>query len=1099
MHQMDQKKLVKVLLTLIIGLLVLLVGQFCSGQKGPADPVLTDGPFVFYRGDSLFVRSLVNGKAVYRYYGAGEREKLRLQVRFKDSRTRGFSVSLKHQIENEPSLFQPAKKMLVISDIEGEFGVLRSLLLDGGVIDQNYNWTFGKGHLVVVGDHFDRGKQVTQGLWLLYRLEGLARAAGGYVHVLLGNHDVMNLSGDLRYLDKKYIKIASDLGTDYMQLYGKDTELGRWLRSKNVMEKIGDVLFTHGGISPAVNKSKFDLQEINAVCRPYYDFNKNDLPEETRLYFGKEGPIWYRGYFYKPKADLSTVDQTLSRFGVKTIVVGHSITEGNIGFYYGGKVLGVDVDAHVGNKEAAFYQNGDWYKLLNGKLSPILEESGWVEVKGSAGQVPEVFSDFKIPEGKALASARLVITALGLYEARINGKKVGEGYFTPGWTSYLSRLQYQNYEVTGLLRKGTNRLAVLLSGGWYSGAFGPQNRPANYGSEKALNCKLLLEFSDGTRQELVSGPEWRVRPSFINSSGFYDGEFQDTRIPESAGLPEVLSVVRMEKAPPAMLVRSIAPAVKQQQVFKVVKSWRDDQGNLMVDFGQNIAGFVRIRIKGKAGDTLGIVHAEMLNPSGGLYTGNLRLAKATDTYVVNGSNQVLEPVFTYHGFRYVKIGGPAASELEEKDIQALAIYSDVKPVGTFSCSDPMLNKLQRNILWSMRSNFLDVPTDCPQRSERFGWTGDAQVFVQTAAWNYNVKDFYKKYLLDLAADQGLNGGVPNIVPDFMRPDKRDKAGVAGWGDAAVLIPWRLHEIYGDRNILEEQYESMKAWVDYVKGCTISGLWKDGGYGDWYALGDSTSIPFIDQCYYAYTSRLLSKSAELIGLKKDALEYGKLSEEATMAFRNSFGGFDSPAARTQTAYLLALAFDLLPESRRQQTADLLAQRIGRDGNKLATGFLGTPFLLPVLSRFGYGRLAYELLLSRQMPSWLYPITKGATTIWEKWDAVRPDGSLQECSFNHFAYGAVGEWFYSGILGIQPAEAGFKKVIIKPLIGGGLSWAKGSYNTAFGAVAVSWTCKYGKVVLDVQIPKGVGAEVHVPGESAPRWLGSGKFRFKSTFSP
>ncbi|SDF12417.1 Calcineurin-like phosphoesterase [Mucilaginibacter pineti] len=1092
-------KTMKILLFIIIALLALFAAQFCFAQKGPARTKLTDGPFVFYRGDSLMVRSVVRGKAVSGNFAVSGKEKLRLAVRFEEAPLPGFSVQLKKQLLNEPGIFGPADKMLVISDMEGEFAVMRSLLLDGGVMDRNYNWTFGKGHLVVVGDHFDRGKQVTQGLWLLYRLEALAKAAGGYVHVLLGNHDIMNLSGDLRYLDKKYKNAASALGVDYMKLYGKDTELGRWLRSKNVVEQIGEALFTHGGISPAVNASKLNLQQINTACRPYYDCNKKDIPEAAQLFFGKDGPFWYRGYFYKPKADLATVEQTLSKFEVKKIVVGHSITEGNVGFYYGGKVLGVDVDAHAGDKEAAFYENGYWYKLLNGKLSPILEDSGWLEVKGSNGTVPMVFKDFRLSEGKGLVSAKLSVTALGLYRAQINGKKVGDSYFTPGWTSYLNRLQYQNYGVTGLLSKGTNRLSVLLSGGWYSGAFGPQKKPDSYGSEKALNCKLLLEFSDGTRQELVSGPDWQVRSSFIKRSDFYDGELQDSRIPERVGLREGFILMRMEKTPPAMLVRSLAPPVRKQEVFKVLKSWKSVNGDLMLDFGQNLAGFVRIRLRGNAGDTLRIAHSEMLDQHGGLFTGNLRLAQATDQYVLNGSDQVLEPVFTYHGFRYVRISGHNISALDVKNMEAVALYSDMKPAGTFSCSDPMLNRLQSNILWSMRSNFVDVPTDCPQRSERFGWTGDAQVFVRTAAWNYDVLSFYKKYLLDLAADQGTNGGVPNIVPDFMRPDRQDKAGVAGWGDAAVLIPWRLYQIYGDKNILEEQYESMKAWVDYVRRRTTGGLWKDEGYGDWYAQGDSTSIPFIDQCYYAYSSRLLSKSAELIGLKQDAFDYGKLSEEAIKAFMDSYGQFNTPATSTQTAYLLALAFDLLPESRRQQCADLLAQRIAKDGNKLATGFLGTPFLLPELSRFGYGRLAYQLLFNRQMPSWLYPITKGATTIWEKWDAVRPDGSLQECSFNHFAYGAVGEWFYSGILGIQPAEVGFKKFIIKPSIGGGLSWAKGSYLTPSGKIGVSWSCKDEKVMLEVEIPKGITAEVHVPGESIARKVGSGRFNFKGRFGP
>lgn len=1058
-----------------------------------------------YHGDSLVIRSLAGGKPEFKRLAVSDKQHADLQVRFESPSLPPFSLRLKPKIDIEPAVFPPAEKMLVLSDIEGEFAVLRSLLIDGGVMDSRYNWTFGTGHLVVAGDLFDRGKQVTQVLWLLYRLEQLARSSGGYVHVLLGNHDIMNLSGDLRYVDARYHAVSKALSADYKALYRRDTELGRWLRSKNVIEKIGEVLFVHGGISAELNQTGMDLPQINAACRQYYDAARQAIPQSQALYFGKDGPLWYRGYFFAPKASMQTVDQTLQNFGVKTIVAGHSISEGNVGFYYAGKVLGVDVDAHRNIRQAAYFLRGNWYKLDQGKIQPLPSHADWITIQGPEGRLPVVFREFELPQGKRLKRATLSITALGLYQATLNGKKVGADYFSPGWTSYHNRLQYQQYDLKGMLHPGKNKLEVLLARGWYSGAFGAGKTANHYGKEQALNCKLLLEFSDGSFQQLISDTSWTAGPSQILRSDFYDGEAQDTRVlsvqqikmPEPDTLKGQYRLSQTPQVSKAMLVAASAPPVRTQQVFGVVNSWKDAGGGLMLDFGQNLAGFVRIRVRGRKGDTLQVSHAELLDKDSGLYTGNLRLAKATDQYLLSGEEQVLEPHFTYHGFRYARISGVAASRLKPKDIQAVALYSDLKPAGSFQCANPVLNQLQHNILWSMRSNFVDVPTDCPQRSERFGWTGDAQVFFGTAAWNYDVLDFYRKYLRDLAADQGSNGGVPNIVPDFPRPQKGEKGGVAGWGDAAILIPWRLYQIYGDKDILEDQYQSMKAWVDYVRSKARGGLWKDDGYGDWYAQGDSTSIPFIDQCYYAYCSRLLSQSAELIGLKQEASTYKQISGDATAAFLDNYGQFNTPSTSTQTAYLLALAFDLLPEGRRQEIAARLVRRIHQDGLRLTTGFLGTPHLLPVLSRFGYQDLAYQLLLRKEFPSWLYPITKGATTIWEKWDAVKADGTLQACSFNHFAYGAVGEWFYSDILGIKALEPGFKKIKIQPAITPDLPWASGSYHSVSGEISVRWKLlgqrnNRRSIILQTEIPRGVTAEVILPGNSRAIPIGPGRHR-------
>lgn len=376
----------------------------------------------------------------------------------------------------------------------------------------------------------------------------------------------------------------------------------------------------------------------------------------------------------------------------------------------------------------------------------------------------------------------------------------------------------------------------------------------------------------------------------------------------------------------------------------------------------------------------------------------------------------------------------------------------------------------------MNSNFVDIPTDCPQRSERFGWTGDAQLFCATAAFNRDVLDFYKKYLADLKADQGTNGAVPVIIPDLEQPNDTIKHGVAGWGDAATIMPWTLYQVYGDKSILADQYASMKAWVDYMTAQSPNYLWKANGYGDWYAMGDTTSLPFIDQCFYYHSTELLIDAAKVLGKSNESETYTALAGKIKTAFQQTYH-FGTKATRTQTAYILALQFGLLPETDRQRMADTLVKRIHENNDHLATGFLGTPYLLPVLTQYGYTKLAYTLLLQPTCPSWLYPITKGATTIWERWDAIKPDGTIQQTSFNHYAYGAVGQWLYENMAGIKPAAPGYKKIIIHPQIGGGLTWAKASYTCKYGKIVSEWKRQGEKVRLHVEIPPHTTALIYM----------------------
>lgn len=703
--------------------------------------------------------------------------------------------------------------------------------------------------------------------------------------------------------------------------------------------------------------------------------------------------------------------------------------------------------------------------------SSLLRKADWITAPDTSLVVPVFVRELHVRQG--IKSAILTITAHGIYEAQINDRKIGNAYFTPGFTSYDHGLQYQEYNVTKNLKTGNNRLKVTVAGGWYNGVFGGLMNQANYGHDKSVLLFLQLTFMDGTKQTIYSDHNWKAGIGPIQSSGFYEGETQNTQLDTGN-----LQTVKVLAAGKENLIATNTPAVTAQESFQPKRIWQTAKDTFVVDFGQNLAGFVRLQIKGKAGDTVKISHAEMLNDQGQFWTANLREAKATDTYVLNGKTQILEPHFTYHGFRYARITG---MRLTHANCKAIAVYSQLKRTGTFSCSDPMLNQLQHNITWSMNSNFVDIPTDCPQRSERLGWTGDAQIFCRTAAFNKDVDAFYRKYLADLKADQGINGGLPNIIPDVYHHLDTIKGGVAGWGDAATIIPWTLYEIYGDKQVLKDQYNIMKAWVNYItKRAGPSHLWRSNGYGDWYAPGDSTSLPLIDQAFYAHSTEILIKTAKVLGLSADAEQYSDLLKQIKTAFKQAYGAFDTKATSTQTACILALQFDLLPDSLRQATADKLVQKIKANDNHLATGFLGTPYLLPVLTRFGYTELAYTLLLQQTCPSWLYPITKGATTIWERWDAVRPDGTLQETSFNHYAYGAVGQWLYETVAGIQATSPGYQTIRIAPQPGGNLTWAKASYRCSYGLISSEWHTSGKLTTYRINIPHHATAEVELPGQ-------------------
>lgn len=692
--------------------------------------------------------------------------------------------------------------------------------------------------------------------------------------------------------------------------------------------------------------------------------------------------------------------------------------------------------------------------------------------------------DYRV--NKTIRTATAYITTLGVYEAHINTKRVGNAYFTPGWTSYDKRIQYQQYDVKNLLKKGKNTITVTLGEGWYRGVFGGFMERDNYGKTAALLFQLDLTYIDGSHEQIISDTSWSSATGPILHSDIYGGELYNAQIQAIQW-----QGVQTSPAPTAALVPTTCEPVQKHPPIKPLRVFTAPNGEQIIDFGQNLAGWVRCVVHGKQGDTIRIAHAEMLDKTGNFYTGNLREAQATDTYILKGSREeILEPHFTWHGFRYAKLEGYPANA---KDFTAIPLYSALATTGSFSCSNPQLNQLQHNIEWSMKGNFLDIPTDCPQRSERLGWTGDAQIFFRTAAFNLYVKNFFAKWLQDLAADQRTDGSVPNIIPNLYRK-LGGRGGIAGWGDATTIIPWGIYWVYGDTVILRDQYQSMKAWVNYISSVSKNDLWKANGYGDWYAPGDSTSLPYIDQCFWAHSTQLLINTANVLGYTQDAEQYSALLKKIKTAFLNNYIDANTKAiTNTQTAYVLALQLNMLPDSLQPKAAARLDSLIKANNNHLATGFLGTPHLLHTLSNHGYTNTAFNLLYQDTYPSWLYAIKMGATTIWEKWDAVKPDSTVQATSYNHYAYGAVGDWLYRAVAGIDAAAPGYKKIIIQPHPGGGLTWVKASYECPYGKIVSDWKFETGTLKMHVEIPAGTTATVYVPGQK-PIEVPAGKYNYE-----
>ncbi|MBQ9643844.1 MAG: family 78 glycoside hydrolase catalytic domain, partial [Lachnospiraceae bacterium] len=666
---------------------------------------------------------------------------------------------------------------------------------------------------------------------------------------------------------------------------------------------------------------------------------------------------------------------------------------------------------------------------------------------------------------KEVRRARLYATALGVYEAELNGELLGDGkgevYFAPGWTNYHKRLQYQTYPVP--VSAGKNELRITLGKGWYCGALGFNPTPDNYGDRTALLAMLVIDYADGTSEVIGTDESWSVTTGAIRFSEIYDGETQDTTIQEGATVP----AIRYEHAYDTIIGQENEP-VRCLARLDAEKSFVTPAGELVYDFAQNLTGWVEVRISGRPGQVLTLHHAESLDENGNFYTGNLSFAKATDTYTLNGAEQILRPHFTFHGFRYLWVEG--LEEGQEAVFTACHLSTDLRQSGSFTCSNELVNRLQQNILWSQRDNYLDVPTDCPQRSERLGWTGDATAFGPTAAFNENILPFMKKWLRDLASEQTPEIGMPQVVPNIMGVGQ---SGAAFWGDVATVLPWTLYQAYGDKRILAEQFESMKIWVDFITAqCGENGLWQTGfQYGDWLGLdaemnglGESrkgaTEDYFVANACYLWSLQILTDTAQLLEETEEERRYRALREKVLAAFRAEYvTSTGRLVCETQTAMILALHLNLVEEKDRARIASMLKTNIDAHQTHLVTGFIGTPYACHALSDNGMHDLAGKLLLQEQKPSWLYEVKMGATTIWERWDSILPDGSFNPAnmnSLNHYAYGSIGSWLYTRLAGLRILEPGYKRFEIRPHFMQGIEWVKLGYDSSYGPIRVEWSC-------------------------------------------
>jgi len=745
--------------------------------------------------------------------------------------------------------------------------------------------------------------------------------------------------------------------------------------------------------------------------------------------------------------------------------------------------------------EAGLLEATDWV------ARPVSSQSA--RVHHTAATVMLVRRAFRLEQ--PVVRARLYVTALGVHETRINGARVSQDLLEPGWTTYGKRLLYAAYDVTDQLVQGENVIAGTIAEGWWARDTRNIGYALIYGERTALLAQLEVDFAGGSRYTLATDETWRAGTGALRSASIYNGVDVDLRC-EPVGWHRPgfddhhWETVVAADLPVGLEMRS-APPVRVLQSFPCVPAataW----GTTIIDTGQNLTGYLRLRVRGQMGSAISVRHAEVLDQEGKIYTAPLNTAKATDRYILADANAVtLEPCFTYHGFRYAEIAAEPNVMVEE--VTVLVIASDLRPTGSFECSDARINKLFENVRWSQQGNFLSLPTDCPQRDERLGWTGDIQVFARTGCMNADARAFLASWLVDLAKEQRADGCVPSVVPNNAPNWEWEYAG-AGWGDAATVVPWTLFEAYGDEQVLRRQFESMRAWVDWCASRRGSdGTWRgDRQYGDWLDPNAPPDAPhrgttdgdYVASSFLSFSASIVARTATVLGEASATEHYWKLSAAVAVA---TWQRWRTHALSTQTGCAIALEFGIAPQQEQSAVAQSLARLVERNRGKIATGFLGTPLVLPALTRGNQIDAAYRLLLNTECPGWLYQVLHGATTTWERWDAMKPDGSIHSgamdgfaegnqpmLSFNHYAFGAVAGWLYRSLAGLSPtaSDPGYGTVIFAPVPGGGITSARARIASPYGPTSIAWKIEASSFVVDLEIPPGaLGWFVPPPG----RW--------------
>ena len=814
------------------------------------------------------------------------------------------------------------------------------------------------------------------------------------------------------------------------------------------------------------------------VCQKYYRIQVSDQGDDF------EGRLFY------DSGKVVSADSVDVKYGGPPL-------EANTRYYYR---ICVGTEVERAFSEPAYFQTG-LFSAENWKADWI--SPPFAEKRKQPKPVYYFKHDFNCRGGAERAV--VYASAQGVYEIRINGRRISDNMFAPGFTSYKNRIQYQSYDVGPFLKPGENEVTVLLGDGWFRGPFTFMNFRNLWGKKTSLLFQMHISYPGGDEQLVTSSGDWIVSDRGpVRRSEFYYGEDYDARLEaelESGTLFELSKGAALADEKDGigynLLCENRGDPVKVIDQIVPERIFRTPKGETVFDLGQNISGIVKLRLRNTApGQLVRVSHAEILDDDGNFYTANLRKARASIEYTCRGAeSEEYTPVFTYMGFRYVRLEG--YENAEPGTVTGLVVSTEMKQTGRFECSDPMLNRLYRNILWGQRANFIDIPTDCPQRDERMGYTGDAQIFAATACYNMRGIRFFRKWLEDLRLDQGRSGIVDMTVPREIRiPFFRMKS--AGWGDAAVIVPWLLNRFYGDKEILRSSYESMKKWVEYSGRRAARRkpryIWdNDGHLGDWLAPGEDkpqwiAKKPWVATAYFAHSADLLARTAEILGRTADAERFSRLFNDIRNAFCDQFVEEDGHIRDGfQTAYALALRFNLLPPELRARAAGYLAEDVRNNGNKLTTGFLGTPHLCFALSDNGHEEAALDLLFQKDCPSWLYPVTMGATTMWERWDGIRPDGSINETkqggdnmvSFNHYAYGAIGEWLYSRLGGLSADEKvpGFRRFVYSPLITSRLKYVKTGFESLYGRIQTAWEAEDGRVRLELSAPPGTSVELRL----------------------